>query len=83
VALSTNEVMTIVNRFIVECAKRHDVKGAYLFGSFAKGTAGQYSDIDLPRLALKGRIRQEISSCFISRVTAPRFGIGTAMRRFS
>lgn len=55
-ALSTNEVMTIVNRFIAECAKRHDVKGAYLFGSFAKGTAGQYSDIDLA--VITGSLRQ-------------------------
>ena len=55
-ALSTNEVMTIVNRFIAECAKRHDVKGAYLFGSFAKGTAEQYSDIDLA--VITGSLRQ-------------------------
>ena len=39
-ALSKDEVMTLVKRFIAECAKKHNVKGAYLFGSFAKGTAG-------------------------------------------
>jgi predicted nucleotidyltransferase len=46
-ALSKNEVMSLVQRFLKDCAKKNDVKGAYLFGSFAKGTAGEYSDIDL------------------------------------
>lgn len=55
-ALSKDEVMTLVKRFIAECAKRHDVKGAYLFGSFAKGTAEQYSDIDLA--IITGSLRQ-------------------------
>jgi uncharacterized protein len=55
-ALSKDEVMTLVRRFIAECAKRHDVKAAYLFGSFAKGTAEQYSDIDLA--IITGSLRQ-------------------------
>ena len=55
-AFSKDEVMTLVKRFIAECAKRHDIKDAYLFGSFAKGTAGQYSDIDLA--VITGSLRQ-------------------------
>lgn len=46
-ALSKDGAMRVVKRFIAECSKRHDVKGAYVFGSFAKGMAGEYSDIDL------------------------------------
>ena len=55
-ALSKDEVMSLVKRFLVQCAKKHDVKGAYLFGSFAKGTAGEYSDIDLA--IITGSLRQ-------------------------
>lgn len=55
-ALSKNEVMSLVKRFLVQCAKKHDVKGAHLFGSFAKGTAGKYSDIDLS--IITGSLRQ-------------------------
>jgi predicted nucleotidyltransferase len=46
-ALSKDEVMTIIKLFLAQCTKKHDVKEAYLFGSFAKGTSGDYSDIDL------------------------------------
>ena len=55
-ALSKDEVMSIVQRFLQECAKRHDVKRAYLFGSFARGTAEEHSDIDLAVIA--GSLRQ-------------------------
>lgn len=46
-ASSKDEVMAVVHWFLRGCAKKHDVKRAYLFGSFAKGTAHEYSDIDL------------------------------------
>ncbi len=46
-ALSKDEVMSIVKRFLAQCAKRHEIEDAYLFGSYAKGNAGEYSDIDL------------------------------------
>ena len=48
--------MSLVKRFLAQCAKKHDVKRAYLFGSFAKGSAGEYSDIDLA--IITGSLRQ-------------------------
>lgn len=44
---SKDEVMNIVNGFIQLLRQRHDVWEVYLFGSFAKGIAKEYSDIDL------------------------------------
>jgi len=55
-ALSKDEVMSLIKRFLVQCAKKHNVKGAYLFGSFAKGSAEEYSDIDLA--IITGSLRQ-------------------------
>ena len=54
--LSKDEVMSIVKRFLAQCAKKHDVKEAYLFGSFAKGRAEEYSNIDLA--IITGSLRQ-------------------------
>jgi predicted nucleotidyltransferase len=33
--------------FLERLRKEHDVREAYLFGSFAKNTAKEYSDVDL------------------------------------
>ena len=46
-ALSKDEVMNIVKGFLKASSRKHDIKQAYIFGSFAKGTAKDYSDIDL------------------------------------
>jgi uncharacterized protein len=46
-AMSKNEVMALVYQFLKDCKKKHDVKRAYLFGSFVKGTDREYSDIDV------------------------------------
>jgi predicted nucleotidyltransferase len=46
-ALSKDEVIRIVNGFLELARHKHDVRQAYLFGSFAKGTAREYSDVDL------------------------------------
>jgi predicted nucleotidyltransferase len=46
-ALSKDEVIIIANRFIDHLCFKHDVRQAYLFGSFAKGTEKKYSDVDL------------------------------------
>jgi predicted nucleotidyltransferase len=46
-ALSKDEVIKITNGFLELVRKKHDVREAYLFGSFAKGTAKDYSDVDL------------------------------------
>jgi len=46
-ALSKDEVIEIVNGFLKMVRHTHDVRQVYLFGSFAKGTAKEYSDVDL------------------------------------
>jgi predicted nucleotidyltransferase len=46
-ALSKDEVIKMASGFLDLVRKRHDVRQAYLFGSFAKGTAKGYSDVDL------------------------------------
>jgi predicted nucleotidyltransferase len=46
-ALSKDEVMKIVNGFLELTRQKHDVRQAYLFGSFANGTEKEYSDVDL------------------------------------
>lgn len=46
-ALSKDEAMKMAGDFIKLIRKKHDVREAYLFGSFATGTANDYSDIDL------------------------------------
>jgi predicted nucleotidyltransferase len=46
-ALSKDQVIKVVQEFIQLLRQHHDVREVYLFGSFAKGTAKEYSDIDL------------------------------------
>jgi predicted nucleotidyltransferase len=46
-ALSKDEVIKIANGFLDLIRKKHDVRQAYLFGSFATGMAKNYSDVDL------------------------------------
>jgi predicted nucleotidyltransferase len=46
-ALSKDEVIKIANGFLDLLRQKHDVREAYLFGSFAKGMEKDYSDVDL------------------------------------
>ena len=46
-ALSKDEVIKIVNGFLELLHQKHDVREVYLFGSFAKDTAKDHSDVDL------------------------------------
>jgi predicted nucleotidyltransferase len=46
-ALSKDEIIVIVNGFVEMARRTHDVQRVYLFGSFAKGTAKGYSDVDV------------------------------------
>ena len=46
-AMSKDEVIKIVNRFLESLRLKHDVREAYLFGSCAKGTEKDSSDVDL------------------------------------
>lgn len=46
-ALSKDEAIKIANGFLELIRQKYDVRQAYLFGSFAKDTAKDYSDVDL------------------------------------
>lgn len=46
-ALSKDQAIEIVNGFLKDIRQKHDVRAAYLFGSFAKNTPKEYSDIDV------------------------------------
>lgn len=44
---SQSDINNIVTRFISLVSDEFPIKSVYLFGSYAKGNAGEYSDIDL------------------------------------
>lgn len=46
-ALSKDEVIKMAKEFLELLRQNHNVRQAYLFGSFAKGTAKDYSDVDI------------------------------------
>lgn len=46
-ASTKDEIVRMVNKFIVLIRQKHDIRAVYLFGSFAKGTEKEYSDVDL------------------------------------
>ena len=46
-ALSKDEVIKIAKEFLEILRQDHDVRQAYLFGSYAKDTAKDYSDVDV------------------------------------
>ncbi|MBR0351114.1 MAG: nucleotidyltransferase domain-containing protein [Clostridia bacterium] len=41
------DIMNIVKRYIEEISKQFQIKAVYVFGSYAKGTNNQDSDIDI------------------------------------
>jgi predicted nucleotidyltransferase len=46
-ALSKDEVIHMAKKFLDQVRRKYDVRDAYLFGSFAKGTPADHSDVDL------------------------------------
>ena len=46
-ALSKDQVIVLVEEFLRVYSEKYKIIQAYIFGSFAKGTAGDYSDIDV------------------------------------
>jgi predicted nucleotidyltransferase len=46
-ALSKDEAIRIAKGFLEILQQTHDVRQAYLFGSYAKGAVKDYSDVDL------------------------------------
>ena len=45
--MSKDEVIQMAKKFLDQVRGKHDVRDAYLFGSFAKGMPADYSDVDL------------------------------------
>jgi predicted nucleotidyltransferase len=45
--MSKDEVIRMAKRFLDQVRGKYNVRDAYLFGSFAKGTPADYSDVDL------------------------------------
>ena len=44
---TNNDIINIVKKYIDEISKKFEIKSVYLFGSYAKGTNNQDSDIDV------------------------------------
>jgi len=44
---SKDSVLKLVNDFLLSISSQYKIKEVYLYGSFAKGTALEYSDIDI------------------------------------
>lgn len=47
VALAKDEIIKEVKDLLLELKKRHDIREAYLFGSYARGNPKEYSDVDI------------------------------------
>jgi predicted nucleotidyltransferase len=45
--MSKDEVIRMAKKFLHQIRRKYDVRDAYLFGSFARGTPSDYSDVDL------------------------------------
>ncbi|HAL57485.1 MAG TPA: hypothetical protein DCP63_13700 [Bacteroidetes bacterium] len=46
-ARSKDEVIEDVRNVILRLRESHDIRAAYVFGSYAKGTPTEYSDVDI------------------------------------
>lgn len=46
-AEENDDIKKIVQHFLEEVRKKYSIVGAYLYGSFAKGTSNKWSDIDV------------------------------------
>lgn len=52
-AYTKNEAIELAKKFLAVAAKNHPICSAYLFGSYAKGTQKNYSDIDIAAVFAK------------------------------
>jgi predicted nucleotidyltransferase len=46
-AEKNDDVRKIVRHFLDEVQKKYNIVGAYLYGSYARGTSSKWSDIDI------------------------------------
>lgn len=42
-----DQILSDLKSLILELKKRHDIRGAYLFGSYARNNPTRYSDVDV------------------------------------
>lgn len=67
-AYTQNEALELVKSFLKKASKKHPIQFAYLFGSYARGTQKDYSDIDvavgLGEIALPNKYFEETFEIF-------------------
>ena len=68
--MRTDEALVVLRRFKEERGEEYHLTGLGLFGSVARGTATEDSDVDVvfttdaPNLFRMSRMRQELERCF-------------------
>ncbi len=64
-AYTQDKALELVKSFLKQASKRHQILIAYLFGSYAKGTQKDYSDIDIALvIAAKGQGKKYYEETF-------------------
>ena len=67
-AYTQDKVIDLARSFLHEAAKKHKISTAYLFGSYARGTQRDYSDIDIaviiPSITQPDRYSEETFNIF-------------------
>jgi predicted nucleotidyltransferase len=46
-AQTRDEIVVQLQKLFLELKRKHDIRAAYLFGSFARGSQRDYSDVDI------------------------------------
>ena len=46
-AYTRDQILSDLKTLVLELKERHDIRGAYLFGSYARNNPTQYSDVDV------------------------------------
>lgn len=67
-AYTQDKAVELARSFLHEVSKRHKIRTAYLFGSYARGTQRDYSDIDIaviiPSITQPERYNEEAFNIF-------------------
>lgn len=59
------DIMNVINEYVKEIKKHYKIDCIILFGSYAKGTESEYSDIDI---AIVSEDFDEVSDFFIKEI---------------
>ncbi len=77
--MTRDDILAVLSRFRRDHAEQYGIIRIGVFGSFARGEAGEQSDIDVvfeterPNLFRTARIKQELESLLARRVDVVRF----------